>query len=38
MAARNYKFDVQLDEYNTEPLPREIQKLVQQHKRLGGAK
>ncbi len=36
MAARNFTFDVQLDDYNTEPSPREIQKLVQQHKRLGG--
>ncbi len=38
MAVRNFTFDVQLDDYNTEPSPREIQKLVQQHKRLGGAK
>jgi hypothetical protein len=36
MAVRNFTFDVQLDDYNTEPSPREIQKLVQQHKRLGG--
>ena len=35
MAGRNISFDVQLDEYNTEPPPSEIQKLVQQHKRLG---
>jgi hypothetical protein len=35
MAARTYQFDVQLDEYNTEPSPREIKKLVQQNKRLG---
>lgn len=34
MAARNYTFDVQLDEYNTEPAPREIKQLVQQQKRL----
>jgi hypothetical protein len=34
MAVRNYTFDVQLDEYNTEPPPREIKKLVQQSKRL----
>jgi len=34
MAVRNFTFDVQLDEYNTEPPPREIRKLVQQHKRL----
>jgi len=38
MAARNFTFDVQLDEYNTEPSPREIQRLVQQHKRLGEPK
>jgi len=36
LAVRTFEFDVQLDEYNTEPSPREIQKLVQQHKRLGG--
>ena len=35
LAVRNFTFDVQLDEYNTEPPPREIKKLVQQHKRLG---
>jgi len=35
MASRNFTFDVQLDEYNTEPAPREIRKLVQQNKRLG---
>ena len=34
MAVRNYRFDVQLDDYNTEPSPREIRKLVQQHQRL----
>ena len=34
MAVRNFLFDVQLDEYNTEPAPREIRKLVQQQKRL----
>ncbi len=38
MAVRNYGFDVQLDEYNTEPSPREIQQLVQQQLRLGEAK
>ncbi|MGB2821442.1 MAG: hypothetical protein WBF17_10700 [Phycisphaerae bacterium] len=38
MAARNFTFDVQLDDYNTEPSPRDIQKLVQQHKRLVGPK
>ena len=34
LAARNITFDVQLDEYNTEPSPREIKKLVQQQQRL----
>jgi len=34
MASRNFRYDCQLDEYNTEPAPREIQKLVQQHRRL----
>jgi len=34
LAARNLTFDVQLDEYNTEPSPREIKKLVQQQQRL----
>ena len=38
MAVRNYSFDVQLDEYNTEPPPLEIKKLVQQHKRLAETK
>ncbi len=37
MAVRNYGFDVQLDEYNTEPSPREIKQLVQQQQRLGEA-
>jgi hypothetical protein len=37
LAARNYSFDLQLDDYNTEPLPREIKALVEQHRRLGGA-
>lgn len=37
MAARNYRFDLQLDEYNTEPSPREIQNLVIQHRRLESA-
>ena len=35
MAARNYTFDLQLDEYNTEPFPREIKRLVEEHSRLG---
>jgi len=34
MAARTFAFDRQLDEYNTEPLPREIKTLVEQHRRL----
>ena len=35
LAARTFEFDVQLDEYNTDPSPREIKRLVEQHKRLG---
>lgn len=35
LAARNTTYDQQLDEYNTEPPPSEIQKLVQQGERLG---
>ena len=38
MAVRSYGFDMQLDEYNTEPSPREIRQLVQQQKRLGDTK
>lgn len=38
MAVRGYGFDVQLDEYNTEPSPLEIKKLVQQQQRLGDTK
>ncbi len=38
MACRNYGFDVQLDEYNTEPSPREIKQLVGQQQRLGDTK
>lgn len=38
MAVRSYGFDVQLDEYNTEPSPLEIKKLVQQQQRLGDTK
>ncbi|SRR5690554_5603958 len=34
MAVRNYTYDLQLDEYNTEPLPREIRDLVREHRRL----
>jgi len=36
-AVRTYRFDVQLDEYNTsKPLPRDVKKLIRQQKRLGG--
>ena len=35
MAARNFEFDLQLDEFNSDdPTPREIKKLVEQHERL----
>lgn len=34
LAARTYTYDSQLDEYNTEPSPRDIKSLVEQHKRL----
>jgi hypothetical protein len=34
LAARNVAFDLQLDEYNTEPSPAEIQDLVRQGRRL----
>ena len=34
LAARTYTYDSQLDEYNTEPSPREIKTLVEQHRRL----
>jgi len=34
MAVRNYTFDLRLDEYNTEKLPREIKKLVEKGKPL----
>ncbi|KKK73102.1 hypothetical protein LCGC14_2897200 [marine sediment metagenome] len=30
MAARNFAYDIQLDEYNTEPSPNEIKRLVLQ--------
>lgn len=36
MAVRNYTFDLRLDEYNTEKLPREIKKLVEQGRPLDG--
>ena len=36
MAARTFKFDVQLDEYNADkPTPSEVKLLVEQSKRLG---
>ena len=39
MAARNFKYDVQLDEYNADkPTPSEVKRLVEQNRRLGGAK
>ncbi len=34
LAARNTTYDLQLDEYNTEPSPREIQRLVGQSRRI----
>ena len=34
LAARTFAFDSQLDDYNTEPSPREIRALVRQHPRL----
>ncbi len=37
VAARNFAFDMQLDDYNTEPLPRDIKSLVEQHRRLNNA-
>lgn len=36
MAVRNYTFDLRLDEYNTEKLPRDIKKLVEQSRPLDG--
>ncbi len=36
MAARTFKFDIQLDEYNADkPTPSEVNRLVEQSKRLG---
>ncbi len=35
LAARNYTFDLQLDNFNTEPAPQEIKKLVEENRRLG---
>jgi hypothetical protein len=34
MASRSFAFDVKLDDYNTEPKPREIKKLTEQARRL----
>jgi hypothetical protein len=34
LASRTYRFDVQLDDWNTQPPPREIQDLVSQQRRL----
>jgi hypothetical protein len=35
VAARNFAFDLQLDDYNnSEPLPRDVKALVQQHRKL----
>ena len=34
LAARNFAFDVQLDEFNTEPSPRDIRDLVESARRL----
>ena len=39
MAARTFAYDVQLDQYNADkPTPREVKRLVEQNKRLGGEK
>ncbi len=36
VAARNFSFDLQLDDYNnSEPLPRDVQALVKQQHKLG---
>jgi len=32
LAARNYRFDLGLDEFNTEPSVREIQQLTREHR------
>ncbi len=37
MAARNYTYDRELDEYKTKPSPHEIRELVRQAKRLDQA-
>lgn len=33
-AARRYSFDMRLEDYNTQPSPREIRELVEQHRRM----
>jgi hypothetical protein len=35
LASRNFNYDLQLDDYNTWPLPRSIKELVDQQNRLG---
>ena len=35
VASRTFVYDLQLDEFNTEPAPREIKSMVEQHRRLG---
>jgi hypothetical protein len=36
VAARNFSFDLQLDDYNnSDPLPRDVQSLVKQQRKLG---
>ena len=38
VAARNFTFDLQLDDYNNSvPLPREVKELVKQQRKLGSA-
>jgi len=34
MAARNYSFDLKLDDYNTTPSPREVKKLISNARRV----
>ncbi|MCP4377161.1 MAG: hypothetical protein GY794_13420 [bacterium] len=39
LAARTFRYDVQLDEYNAgKPTPRDVKRLVEQNKRLGDVK
>jgi len=38
VAARTFVYDLQLDSYNTEPLPKEIQKMVADARRLKDVK